>query len=1084
MLCARDAKFAVECDTCKMSYCLVCLASGTKDPCVRCGHRTSKRVEQLVHLRLKSIYKAFKQSGAALSGNNNGKGGNGHNSNNRDGGLGNRNDSFDDGDHNRNSKRRGDSHSSVSEKQSLNESSVSMPLPASMQRYAELHGKDLKKRQNLKGDVGAVLQVAAAAAASAVASASSTDEFSRHGGVDRKGNKDYFSDSSTNFNDADFDMGGRHYQSKGNSSNNSDRFSSRTQAEADAAAAALLAELDEEKLQTEASNKAKKSKKKKKKERQAAAKEKEKEEVRLKEEEELRSKAEAEKLEVENSNKKKENKEAKKSSINSSTPLSVENPASQNFESNDNDSEDDDITRLAETKMYDTSHADTAEDRDESEKRLADLISTNDLEGIETLLEELKGVPGRAAIRKNAKKAVKRIKEEQNAQVAAAQQERELNRSNHNDLNSNDDRNQASTENNSTAYKAPEPLLKIVSRNSRVITPGQAPRHECVMHMAPSVVGWVIGKGGQRIRDLMEESGAKVWIDQDSMGPNDMRNVYVSGNKKSIDIAVSMVKDLVSKAPVGGTTTHGTTASTYVHSVNDTSSVTSTRSSLTSTPVSLVHNFTQQAPAMAEKPTFSPLRKSAPSGDHLNAPKSPNPSLVNATQTPSPALSSPLKLPSMPMPPPGMEGFSDTSVENSPLNMKTTVNDSPRLQQRPPQGNRAVHELTCEPRFVPLLIGRRGWTVKQIQDTSGARVDIDQTVTPRRIIISGDADQVNRAVNMVRQVLSYPHAKHHYSARDLNGGDTDESMIAANSSTGEDFFKGFSDTSSNNDDALFRKFSLGKEDHLPPLNTNQHIPKNIPIEEHNPNPISMVKQSDNGLQGLNMFGVASIPTQMKPKLQMSQSSTFNSNTTTQSSVPSDHLYMHRQHSASLTAGHQNLDGSSDSHQYRNQPNPSETFQYENIMHLSSQMRGMGPTQINNAPFTSIIDQHNNNMESNHVLRQGMSSQQRYPQNHSFSNQHQNRISTDQDAVNNMFGNKVDDSLLSSFNNFSFGNQETESNLGSNFFDFLSQDVSDKPATEERSFGLGGVRLDNDMNGPNDHGHFSASHHDNSKWSPR
>ena len=62
VLCARDSKFAVECDTCKLSYCLVCLASSNKDPCVRCGHRPSKRMEQLVHLRLKSIYKAFQQS--------------------------------------------------------------------------------------------------------------------------------------------------------------------------------------------------------------------------------------------------------------------------------------------------------------------------------------------------------------------------------------------------------------------------------------------------------------------------------------------------------------------------------------------------------------------------------------------------------------------------------------------------------------------------------------------------------------------------------------------------------------------------------------------------------------------------------------------------------------------------------------------------------------------------------------------------------------------------------------------------------------------------------------------------------------
>ena len=69
VLCKRDAKFAVECDTCKLSYCLVCLAQGTGNKggggvkaCVRCHARPSKRVEQLVHLRLKSIYKAFKST--------------------------------------------------------------------------------------------------------------------------------------------------------------------------------------------------------------------------------------------------------------------------------------------------------------------------------------------------------------------------------------------------------------------------------------------------------------------------------------------------------------------------------------------------------------------------------------------------------------------------------------------------------------------------------------------------------------------------------------------------------------------------------------------------------------------------------------------------------------------------------------------------------------------------------------------------------------------------------------------------------------------------------------------------------------
>jgi hypothetical protein len=71
----------------------------------------------------------------------------------------------------------------------------------------------------------------------------------------------------------------------------------------------------------------------------------------------------------------------------------------------------------------------------------------------------------------------------------------------------------------------------------------------------------------------------------------------------------------------------------------------------------------------------------------------------------------------------------------------------------------AVQEVTCEARFVPLLIGRRGWTIKHIQDTSGARVDIDQSVTPRRIKISGKKDCVASAVGMVKDVLSYPHAQ-------------------------------------------------------------------------------------------------------------------------------------------------------------------------------------------------------------------------------------------------------------------------------------------------------------------------------------
>ena len=62
----------------------------------------------------------------------------------------------------------------------------------------------------------------------------------------------------------------------------------------------------------------------------------------------------------------------------------------------------------------------------------------------------------------------------------------------------------------------------------------------------------------------------------------------------------------------------------------------------------------------------------------------------------------------------------------------------------------------CEPRFVPFLISRRGWTIKHIQDASGARVDIDQTVTPRLIKISVNASDVQIALRMIKDVFQLP----------------------------------------------------------------------------------------------------------------------------------------------------------------------------------------------------------------------------------------------------------------------------------------------------------------------------------------
>lgn len=321
----------------------------------------------------------------------------------------------------------------------------------------------------------------------------------------------------------------------------------------------------------------------------------------------------------------------------------------------------------------------------------------------------LRGVPGRAALRKNAKKAVKKLKEEEEQQHLL--DVKQVNQSKITSEPSSVSDTSSSHENGTNSYRAPEPLLKLIS--SKMKTPQKC---ECIMHMAPSVVGWVIGKGGQRIRDLMVESGAKVWIDQDSMGPNEARIVYVSGGKANVDCAVRMVKDLVAKAPIGS----GIGSTMTPKEISKTNGHIQTQYETRTPSLPLRENHESHQSSHIMPISIAPARTSLRTEKTDDS----NPQLV---------------------------------AESVPSCSHAVIHE---------KSNRTTKVITCEPMFVALLIGRRGWTVKHIQDASGARVDIDQTVTPRKITISGDEKSVKSASKLVKDVLSYPHAQLHYGEKD------------------------------------------------------------------------------------------------------------------------------------------------------------------------------------------------------------------------------------------------------------------------------------------------------------------------------
>ena len=180
-------------------------------------------------------------------------------------------------------------------------------------------------------------------------------------------------------------------------------------------------------------------------------------------------------------------------------------------------------------------------------------------------------------------------------------------------------------------YSDPLPMSSRKQAPMSMPPPPDGKRNEStfVMDISPSVVGWIIGRSGIRIKEIQAQTGCKMWVDQDV--PNDQpRKIYFHGNKSNIDAAVHRVSGLVQTAPI----------------------------------------------------------------------------LASAS-----AVSG--------------KGLTSTIVD-------------------------------CPVSLVGLLIGKRGWTIKKIQQASGAQISINQSVReglPRKIIVSGDESAVSKALHLIDEVL-------------------------------------------------------------------------------------------------------------------------------------------------------------------------------------------------------------------------------------------------------------------------------------------------------------------------------------------
>eukprot|EP00986_Skeletonema_menzelii_P009065 scaffold4034_cov142-Skeletonema_menzelii.AAC.6 len=731
-----------------MSYCLVCLASGTKDPCVRCGHRPSKRVEQLVHLRLKSIYKAFKQSGASVgpsdsSSRSSGGGSSGTVACNHASSAGN--------------NKAGRDASTIGGKYSSTLRSLADNDSAGTQHSDSKDNIGAAFDQSMANEVAAVLQTASNAMASNVDGDTADSRRSK--------GKRVSSHSSSH------DGGSGRNRPRSNSA--SAQYYRKTQAEleaaaaaaeadAEAAAAALLAELDEE--DASAISKKKKKKKKKEKKKDSAS-----------EPEQPNSNTTAGKVASLPSQKKRADKK---------TPATK-----KSSKESDDDSSDDEINfeqlvgrtkgstkalKKKDRKEVDLDERDTAvpvasnpnaadtappiETSTDFDKELAILLSNDDEQGLENFLDKLRGVPGLGAARKTAKKALKRIKEakepvlfeedeplfENKTGVTIVENERKSSKPSSNKSaslgQSSRSKHSASTAGTNPTNTSPsvkqEPLLRVVSRtpsnsassstrggSSNPTSTSSSARGECVMHMSPLLVGWVIGKGGQRIRDMMEESGAKIWIDQESMSADEARVVYVSGKRSSVDAAVKMVKDLVAKAPIAANTAQTPPPNKLNSASDEIAAATSTENTDSAEEPPSFAAAIASAPSISAPATKPVVTQDAVSKRGWAASQTQN---VSASLAKSPTIAIP--------------------------SQANTLMQAPAASITPQLSDNVRKEFTCHANFISQLVA--AGTINLIQAESGANVLVDQSGASPKIIVHGKSANVNKAEQFLRNAIN------------------------------------------------------------------------------------------------------------------------------------------------------------------------------------------------------------------------------------------------------------------------------------------------------------------------------------------
>jgi len=226
-----------------------------------------------------------------------------------------------------------------------------------------------------------------------------------------------------------------------------------------------------------------------------------------------------------------------------------------------------------------------------------------------------------------------------------------------------------------------------------------------VIDCPKNLVGKLIGREGATIKDLQSRSKTQIQIDHDSVG--DSKKVTLSGTRDSVEMAKAMIKDVLDTEP------------SAMQSGEAAKSV--------DCPAGIVGRIIGRGGE-----TIRSLQSA--SGAHIvvdqNFPDG-VPRKVN------------------------ISGRSD-AVERAVKMVTELINGEPGSAQQIIQkyGAGDVRYVDCPKAMVGRVIGKGGETIKTLQKTTGASIQIDQNCDPTKITITGKRSAVDQAAGMVKAIIN------------------------------------------------------------------------------------------------------------------------------------------------------------------------------------------------------------------------------------------------------------------------------------------------------------------------------------------